>query len=522
MSHLKVLFLYPNGKSMTMLPPGLSLLSAVLKREGFVVDLFDTTQYDSLKEDGKKETISHKKVGEDTLQFRPTSKHEKVVVKYTDVFEDFRKKVLSFGPDLIAMSTTENMFNLGIALLKKIKDLKILTLAGGIFPTSSPKLVLSFDEIDIVCKGEGEVALPLLCRKLEKNESYDNVTNLHIKKKNGDIKVNPTGMINMDENPLIDVKLFEESRFYRPMSGKVFRMFPVETHRGCPYKCAFCNSPVTMELYKTEVGTNYLRRKSFENMRKELLFYKNKMKAEYLYFWADTFFSWSQKDLETFAEIYQDINLPFWCQTRPETITKKRIKIIQVMGLDKMSLGVEHGNYEFRKKYVDRPMPNQVVTDAMNLLYNMGVRTTCNNIIGFPYETRKLAFDTIRLNRTFKAMDRTINSFIPFHGTVLRKTTDKLGYTKPDDIQKSLKAGAQYDMPQFKRKEIKGLVRTFNYYCRFPEERWNEIKKAEEDSPDGNKIFEELKKEFMDKYWSKDISFEQAAAENDPHATLPT
>ena len=126
MSRLKILFLYPNGKGMAMLPPGISLLSAVLKREGFIVDLFDTTQYDSIKEDGVKESIDHTKVIENKLQVRPTSKHEKVVVKYTDVFEDFRKKVLSFGPDLIAMSTTENMFNLGIALLKKIKDLKIL------------------------------------------------------------------------------------------------------------------------------------------------------------------------------------------------------------------------------------------------------------------------------------------------------------------------------------------------------------------------------------------------------------
>jgi radical SAM superfamily enzyme YgiQ (UPF0313 family) len=246
------------------------------------------------------------------------------------------------------------------------------------------------------------------------------------------------------------------------------------------------------------------------------------MKAEYLYFWADTFFSWSQKDLETFAEIYQDIKLPFWCQTRPETITKKRIEIIQAMGLDKMSLGVEHGNYEFRKKYINRQTPNQVVTDAMNLLYNMGVRITCNNIIGFPYETRKLAFDTIKLNRTFKATDRSVGSFIPFQGTALRKISDKLGYTKPNDIQGSITAGAEYDMPQFSRKEIRGLVRTFNYYCNFPEKRWDEIKKAEEDTLDGNKIYEKLKKEFLDKYWSKGFSFEQSAAENDPHATLPT
>ena len=523
MGRTKILLLYPNHKGMTMLPPGISLLSAVLKREGFVVDLFDTTQYDSVEIDGEKNSKDHNKTLENKLSVRPAPEHKKVVVKYTNVFEDFRKKVTSFGPDLIAMSTTEDMFTLGISLLKKIADLKILTLAGGIFPTMATKLVLSFDEIDIVCKGEGEAALPLLCRKLEKKESYDDVTNLYIKKKNGDIKTNPIGMINMDENPLIDVGLFEESRFYRPMSGKVYKMFPVETHRGCPYKCSFCNSPDTMEMYKTEAGTNYLRHKSFENMRRELLFYKNEMKAEYLYFWADTFFSWSQRDLETFADIYADIKLPFWCQTRPETITKKRIEIVQKMGLDKMSLGVEHGNYEFRKKYIDRQMPNYVVTDAMNLLYDMGVGTTCNNIIGFPYETRKLAFDTIKLNRTFRATDRTVQAFTPFHGTPLKKLTDQLGFTKPTDIQRSFSTvGSQMDMSQFRKKEINGLVKTFNMYCRFPESRWNEIQKAEEDSPEGNKIYESLKKEFMDRYWSKSISFEQAAAENDPHATLPT
>ena len=54
MARLKILFLYPNHKGMTMLPPGISLLSAVLKREGFVVDLFDTTQYDSVEIDGEK------------------------------------------------------------------------------------------------------------------------------------------------------------------------------------------------------------------------------------------------------------------------------------------------------------------------------------------------------------------------------------------------------------------------------------------------------------------------------------
>ncbi len=165
---------------------------------------------------------------------------------------------------------------------------------------------------------EGEDALKSLCTRMREGKSYDDISNLWIKKKDGSIKTNPTKLVDMDKNPLIDMSIFEEARFYRPMGGKVYRMFPVETFRGCPYLCAFCNSPAQEAMYRKETGQSYIRRKSFENMRKELLFYKEEMGAEYLYFWADTFFTWKKGEFEMFAEIYQDIGLPFWCQTRPE------------------------------------------------------------------------------------------------------------------------------------------------------------------------------------------------------------
>ena len=171
-------------------------------------------------------------------------------------------KVEDFSPDLIALSTTEDMFHLGIRLINCVKNLKILTIAGGVFPTFAPELVLKYDAIDIVCKGEGEDALVELCNRLENNKSYEDINNLWVKTKNG-IKSNPTKMIDMDNNPLIDMSLFEEARFYRPMGGKVYRMFPVEIFRGCPYTCTYCNSPWQTELYKKEAKTKFLRRKSF-------------------------------------------------------------------------------------------------------------------------------------------------------------------------------------------------------------------------------------------------------------------
>lgn len=508
---IKVLFVYPNHKGMNMLPPAIGLLSSCLKREGFDVKLFDTTYYDKLD----RESPDSDQSKTERLMARPYDMPHELTIKYSNVFDDFLKQVESYSPDLIALSATEDMFELGLQLLNKVKHHKILTIAGGVFPTFAPKLVLSFDAIDIVCKGEGEDALVELCKRLEAGKSFDDIKNLWIKKSNGEIKINPTGMIDMDANPLIDMSLFEEARFYRPMGGKVYRMFPVETHRGCPYKCTFCNSPSQMKMYKEETGSSYLRRKSFENMRKELLFYKNEMGAEYLYFWADTFFSWKKGEFEEFAEMYKEINLPFWCQTRVETVNRERLELLKDIGCARISFGLEHGNRDFRAKYLDRRMSNETIINGLRLVREVGIPFSVNNILGFPYETYELAFDTIRINREFLADDRNAYSFTPFSGTPLRSVCESLGYIRNDQIVKSMVAdGSILDMPQFPREQVQGLVKTFNMYVNFPESRWNEIKLAEQNTAEGNRIYGELKQEFIERFWDEEsTSFERASSE---------
>ena len=85
---------------------------------------------------------------------RPYNMPQEVQLRYTNVFDDFRSNVESFKPDLLALSTTEDMFHLGLQLLKTVEDFNILTIAGGVFPTFAAELVLGFPCIDIVCKGE--------------------------------------------------------------------------------------------------------------------------------------------------------------------------------------------------------------------------------------------------------------------------------------------------------------------------------------------------------------------------------
>ena len=512
---VRVLLVYPNYRGMNMLPPAIGLLSACLLESGHEVELFDTTYYASVDEDdGELKDSDGKK--SDQLMARPFDMPVELTLKTTNVLDDFAEMVDRCEPDILALSCTEDMWHLGLRLLRHQRSRKaILTIAGGVFPTFAPELVLGHEEVDVVCKGEGEDALRLLADRVGRGQDFADVPNLWTKSDDGTIRSNPIEMVDMDANPLIDLDHFEEARFYRPMGGRVWRMFPVETHRGCPYKCAFCNSPSQMAMYRNEIGENYLRRKTFENMFRELTFYKEEMGAEYLYFWADTFFSWKPGEFETFAEMYEDIDLPFWCQTRVETVEFERLTRLKDIGCARVSFGLEHGNEEFRATWLKRRMSNELIVDNFAIVNEVDIPFSVNNILGFPHETRELAFDTIRLNRRFECSDRNAYAFTPFHGTPLRDECEKLGFLEDADIVRSMVTdGTPLVMPQFPRAQVLSLVKTFNMYARFEEERWPEIELAEQDTPEGREKYEELRQEFVDRFWSTEpsTSFEEASA----------
>jgi hypothetical protein len=57
-------------------------------------------------------------------------------------------------------------------------------------------------------------------------------------------------------------------------------------------------------------------------------------------------------------------------------------------------------------------------------------------------------------------------------------------------------------MPTISKEEISGLAKVFSLYVKFPESRWSDIKIAEKNDEQGNKMFERLGKEFDEKYRS--------------------
>ena len=494
---MKTLLVYPNIHGMNMLPPSIGLFTALLKREGHEVRLFDTTnwiipgeEFDSDKEKEKNLTV---RPFDDSKLWSN--------VRSTDVFENFIETIEDFGPNLLAFSVTEDLVPIAKRLLERAEKYNIPKIMGGVFATFAPDKCFKLPGVDMVCIGEGEDVLVMLCDRIEKGKPYDDIPGLWTKTRGG-IKTPPPALpVDININPRIDLSLFDDSRLYRPMQGKVLRMLPVETHRGCPYQCTYCNSPAQQRMYFAHTKGHFFRKKSFSAIRDELLYYKDVLKAEALYFWADTFLSYTDREFSEFCEMYADIDLPFWCQSRPETVRRDRIQQLMDLGLFRMAFGVEHGHEAFRKKMLRRNMSNKVIVDNLNILNEMDLKYSVNNIIGFPTETRELAFATIELNRKIKPDSANAYSFSPFHGTQLRTIAEERGYCSKDLIARSAMKPTLLNMPQFPPEQVEGLRRCFTFYVRMPKSRWPDIEKAEKLTPEGDRIWASLRDECLSHYF---------------------
>lgn len=137
----------------------------------------------------------------------------------------------------------------------------------------------------------------------------------------------------------------------------------------------------------------------------------------------------------------------------------------------------------------------------MKILEKYEIPVTVNNIIGFPYETRELIFDTIKLNRQIKSDTTNAYAFVPYHGTPLHKLCMEKGYISNHTQTRYLTKDTVLDMPQLSMGEIRGLMKTFCLYIKFPKSEWNKIKIAEKEDEEGNRIFDELRKIYLEKYF---------------------
>lgn len=417
---LKILLVYPNQvDSPKDISQSLSLISAVLKKEGHEVQLLDSTF--GLKD------------------------------------EQIVQNINTFQPQLIAMTAASNDFYYAkyiAQLIKKIAPIPIIV--GGFHATIAPYDFIKYDCFDMVCIGEGEEAIKELAYYMERGNINYNTKNIWFKREENLI-TNPLRKINEDLDllPFPDREIFDYQKYINNNRG----LATFISTRGCPYQCSYCINKTLINKY-AGLG-KYVRFKSIDYLLQEIKQVIQNYQVKEIEFYDDTF-TLDAKRVKEFCEKYpKEIGLPFYLNVRINAVTEEMFKMLRQAGCTRVNIGVESGDEHIRNHVLKRNMTDEQIINTFRWAKAAGLETYAFNMVGIPFETKQSIQKTINLNRRLQP-DRTGASiFNAYKGTELYKICKEKAWLREEISKGSYFQSTNVKHPNFSTRQLKFIRDTF-------------------------------------------------------------
>ena len=298
---------------------------------------------------------------------------------------------------------------------------------GGPHVTFMPKETLQdCQSIDAVVRGEGEITVCELIKKLEEKKTLSEVKGITFRRDN-EIIENPDRELieDIDTIPFPAWQLFPLSR-YSPFSSSSTihwrgQFAPVITSRGCPHRCVFCVTPVFWKK---------LRLRSPENIIAELEFLNKQYGIRCINF-LDSTFNFSEERITKICQLIlkNGLNIQWCCEARADNITPELIDLMKKAGCNMIELGVESGNQEILDG-IKKNITLKQIREAVRIIKKANLKLMCYFMIGLPGDTKESVKQTINFAKELNPRIATFPPTIPLPGTVLYQDYLKNGLLK--------------------------------------------------------------------------------------------
>lgn len=283
-----------------------------------------------------------------------------------------------------------------LSVIKRCKGLGAKTVAGGPLFTS---LQGQFEDVDHFILNEGEITIPMFLEDLKKGELKRIYTS--------DVKPD------LANTPIPDYSLINIADYF---------VMPVQTSRGCPFDCEFCDI--------VNLNGRIPRMKPPEQVIKELQSIHNLGWRGEIFFVDDNFLGDKNKTKELLRAIIEwkktlDFRSLFCTEISINASDDDELlDLMRKAGFYMAFIGIETPSEDSLKECGKFQNQNRNLTDSIRKFYKYGIEVTAGFIVGFDSDNETIferQFEFIQAAGVTKAM---IDLLQALPGTKLYKRLD--------------------------------------------------------------------------------------------------
>lgn len=399
------------------IPVGLSCIATALDRAGFRPDILDIDLY-----------------------------------RYTD--REVDERLADIGSyDIVGMGNIVSGYRFTKALAAKVKQFlpRTILAVGNTVATSVPELLLTHvPQVDIAVIGEGDITIVEIARAVAEKKSWKGIRGIAYRDGDAVVRTAPRAAIaDIESIPFPDYSLFEIEKYLSssnalvpeplpPVPFESLKVIPVNTARGCPFSCTFCNHAFRDYKY---------RYYSFDTVIGHVKRLQERYGINYVYFWDElTIFNAAR--LRELCDAIEKHGARFYwtVNPRPDTFKRKDLALLKRgRELGAMSIGgalesADAGILQAMNKRID--LKNYI--EQVEVARQAGLHVGTSLVFGYPQETVDTIRKTADLCRQL-GIYPSAGFLLPLPGTEIYGYAVRKGLI-PDEEEYLLRIGDRQDL----------------------------------------------------------------------------
>lgn len=335
-------------------------------------------------------------------------------------------------PRFVGLTSTTPLFFEAADIAKRIKekfasDVKIIY--GGPHATALPEESLEKSDIDIVVVSEGEEAMVEICQ----DKNIADIKGIYYKNNEKILSTPPRPPIkDFNSLPFPDISVYDIKRY--KASRLVSRGTPtinLETSRGCPYNCSFCNRNIFGKLFRPKEPERVIEEMKY--------FLKLGIKGIRI---ADNNFIVDINRAKRICELIIKEKLKFpWTLAAGIRVDRVDREFEEFLGLAKKAgcyetgIGFESGDQKALDS-IDKGITLEQSIKCMEIVKRVGMDSVGFFIFGLPTDTEESLKKTMDFALKLRPDLAKVTIAMPYPGTRLFEQLDKQGLIKTRDWSK--------------------------------------------------------------------------------------